>query len=734
MSGRAGATAGDGRGGRGGRNRGGRGGGGRGGRGAKPRRSYYKSSVKELGDHTFRAGRMEDAAMFIKSKKALVNYLRMNGDLEATYVADSIENMALAGPPRPDRPVQIQDPAAGAAVGAMIDDEIEIMIWQGELKGYAKRRNNFVEGTKRAYATAWDMAEPALKSKIEQIGTYPQMLAGKNPVQLLEELRNVIFGREEHQQTVYSLVQLHKMLVLFYQQPGQTNEAYKEDFEALWEAYEQQGGNMWRQPGLIADRANDIAADNGRNAPDPADIAEAETWVESRFKASMMLSSSDNKRYESLKNYLENRYVMHHSDEYPENTTRLLSQMNNFRADRVGKSRDDKRRNEPTPDDDGVNFAQEGQDSPEEPAAEEKNQQGASFIQRGYTLQEKKSYADVAGTKPSGPSIRWKKEPQKHEDKAKNKAKEIKAAGALVAKPKTCMHCGGAHPLENCPDLTDEQLGQILCQIDIAEKQTDFVNQDREDGGMLQQSSGASSMLNPNYLYVDTCTTDDQMVNPTFLSKIHKVSKALRLHTNAGAASTNKRGYLGNTLFWLDRMGIANVVSLRTLEAKFWITYDSRKNDGAFILHTSGGDILVKRCPKTSFPYIDLTDEAGEAAIVLVQSVRKQYDGYTRKEVERAIEARKLQSRLGHPSEAQYTREVSRKPTPNALFDKCKVTAADITRARKIFGPSLPCQGPRGSARSPRSPRRRRLINAVRCTTYLLRPTTMWRALSIVAL
>lgn len=75
------------------------------------------------------------------------------------------------------------------------------------------------------------------------------------------------------------------------------------------------------------------------------------------------------------------------------------------------------------------------------------------------------------------------------------------------------------------------------------------------------------------------------------------------------AEAPNERRELGSTLFWLDQMGIANVVSLPTLEAKFKITYDSTKDGGVFVAHTPEGRLLIKCCPETKFPYIDLTDK-----------------------------------------------------------------------------------------------------------------------------
>ena len=75
--------------------------------------------------------------------------------------------------------------------------------------------------------------------------------------------------------------------------------------------------------------------------------------------------------------------------------------------------------------------------------------------------------------------------------------------------------------------------------------------------------------MKANHLYVDTCTTDDQMYNAAYLSKIHKVEWALNLHTNTGTSRTNKKDHLGSFLFWIDTFGIANIISLCSLEEKF---------------------------------------------------------------------------------------------------------------------------------------------------------------------
>jgi len=138
-------------------------------------------------------------------------------------------------------------------------------------------------------------------------------------------------------------------------------------------------------------------------------------------------------------------------------------------------------------------------------------------------------------------------------------------------------------------------------------------------------------------------------------------------------------------------MGIASVILLRSLEAKYHVKYDSKVKGGAFIASTPEGDIIFTRCLETGFPFLDLDDHSNDGAIMLVQTVRKNFEGYTREEVKCAVEAHKLQSRTGHAIKAAFKTEVSRRPNESSLFADSHIQPTDISNARKIFGPSIPC-------------------------------------------
>ena len=84
------------------------------------------------------------------------------------------------------------------------------------------------------------------------------------------------------------------------------------------------------------------------------------------------------------------------------------------------------------------------------------------------------------------------------------------------------------------------------------------------------------------------------------------------------------------------------------------MTYNSKKDNDAFICMTPKGTINFKHCPTTSFPYIDLDNQANDAAIIMVQTIHKNFYGYTHSKIERAIAAWKAHAHAGHSSKKIY--------------------------------------------------------------------------------
>jgi hypothetical protein len=69
---------------------------------------------------------------------------------------------------------------------------------------------------------------------------------------------------------------------------------------------------------------------------------------------------------------------------------------------------------------------------------------------------------------------------------------------------------------------------------------------------------------------------------------------------------------------------------------------------------------------------------------VLVQMVQGNYEGYTKKDILKASEARRVQGMIGNPSEKDYKGMVS-----GSLITNCPITTTDISNARAMFGPDF---------------------------------------------
>ena len=166
-----------------------------------------------------------------------------------------------------------------------------------------------------------------------------------------------------------------------------------------------------------------------------------------------------------------------------------------------------------------------------------------------------------------------------------------------------------------------------------------------------------------------------------FLENIGPSPYHLKGHCNAGTLTCKEQGYYGPFKMWLNSQGIANLLSIPQLEEEgYKVDYNT---DRDWVVTTpEGKDIKFERdtglCNR--MPFIDLRKH--HEGIAMLETVRANFEGYTKKQVERAILARRLQSMLAHPPDEKLKELVS-----NPGYDT-KVTPESITNAKSIFGPN----------------------------------------------
>lgn len=570
-----------------------------------PQRRAFVSSHPDaaMKEATFDMGKVADATQFVKSMETFVGFVGRSGrdhtDRLRLILNGGVDVLPTIAMPTRPTPEEIEA------------DDLERSIYLEDRKIAMRKQDKLNLEVGQLYDELWEQCSAELKAKMRGENGFAAVETARDPLALRNRIKSVCCGFEAHKMKFYALSQAIKKLMMFYQKPGMHNEEYKRQFEALWDTVAQFGGSVTNHTDLIATRASEIATANNRQAPNEVDTETATSEVDEQMKACFMLGGASNEKFHPLKDHLENQYTMG-VDQYPNNAESLLGMMNNFRMAPAtgGKYRPLQRDG----DDDGLVFAQEGD---EECVEEEADVDGANMAQQG-------------GARRAPP-------PQSKQDfKAPN----------YPHKTKKCYHCNTlGHIARDCPQLDQQGIGQIHAQF----------------GYTLLQRDG---VIKSSYLYLDTCTTNNYMCNPAYLTGIHSSKKSLRLQTNAGSTSTSKQGFLGSIRMWLGETGMANVISINSLEELCRkrggnLSYHSEQTGGAFVANLGNGEVVTfKRCPHTDFPYIDLDDHCGDdGAVMLLQSVSKNMEGYTKTEVQRAINARDAQANMGYINEGDLKNE-----------------------------------------------------------------------------
>jgi hypothetical protein len=259
---------------------------------------------------------------------------------------------------------------------------------------------------------------------------------------------------------------------------------------------------------------------------------------------------------------------------------------------------------------------------------------------------------------------------------------------------KGCWHCGDAgHRKNECPKLKSIEEGTDNLNINEGaggsgpgglppEQGVDNFNIDgfsMIQGGSNQRTG--PSILKPNHLYVDTCASYASTPYPELFTGIKTEDRGLIGHGNAGSTVMGETGHLGKlNKAWVNRGGIANIVPFNELIKHCRVTFDSTEGNN-FVVHTKDGSVALHN-NEAGMPYIDLEESSERAALCFIQTIREQFEGFTKREIEAARAAREAQAMIGHPPDREFKQLVSRDPM-------LPVTPQAVDHANKLFGPDL---------------------------------------------
>ena len=203
-------------------------------------------------------------------------------------------------------------------------------------------------------------------------------------------------------------------------------------------------------------------------------------------------------------------------------------------------------------------------------------------------------------------------------------------------------------------------------------------------------------------LFLDSCATHNVMFASEHISRLFRAGVSLRQNCNAGSKLTNLKGYWFGWEFWLNDTGIANLLSVPELEKQgCLLKYTTGKHWEVF---TPQGRVLTFYLDTgvcAGMPYLDMTKlqdhvraatpaemthvlkRIEELGIVLVDTVRKRYEGFTKEQISRAKEARDALAMMAHPPATRVHQVVS----STTAVKNWPFNHEDLTNGDLIFGP-----------------------------------------------
>ena len=207
-------------------------------------------------------------------------------------------------------------------------------------------------------------------------------------------------------------------------------------------------------------------------------------------------------------------------------------------------------------------------------------------------------------------------------------------------------------------------------------------------------------LINKNWLLLDTCSTISVCCNPNLVNNIkpcppgHEVTVV----TNGGAQSFEKEATL-NILpirVHFNHDSLANILSLSDVAnlPGARLTMDSQV-ERAIILHLNQEEIKFLECSdglyywdsssNKSKPSINIYSPSSTNNLSLTQTVAKNKEFFTKRDVQGADKARVLQSVIGWPSTTKFNHIIN-----SNLINNCPINVDDVKRADVIYAPPTP--------------------------------------------
>jgi hypothetical protein len=165
-----------------------------------------------------------------------------------------------------------------------------------------------------------------------------------------------------------------------------------------------------------------------------------------------------------------------------------------------------------------------------------------------------------------------------------------------------------------------------------------------KEASFFAQEGSYCTPIGYDLVLLNSQFTVDLFSNPTLVNNICPADTPINVPCNKGTLHTLEMADFGTTPVYFDSHGIANVLSLYRLRKKYCMTYDSIDRGGVFLVHMEGGVVKFSPTPK-GLHALDIHNNPDAAYLLVnnhnhhVNTVRDNYEGFSKKQIEQATTA-----------------------------------------------------------------------------------------------
>lgn len=533
------------------------------------------------------------------------------------------------------------------------DDTLQKAVFNEEVKEYMLRKRTFSSNKSKSFSIILGQCSPSLKSRLKGQDDWKDMQKNNNVVRLLKSIKMWMMNQQETQYPTVSTLLSVQALFSMRQNKYESLEDYRTRFEVAVQVLEHIGVDLGK---ALVKRVDEIFKEQNltREQATTQQIKAAEKKAYEKLQAAAFLLAADKSRYEPVLTFLENHYGAG-NDHYPLNVTEAYNRLCYWRNSKPSSN---------APYNDGITFVQ-GADASNNTKKGPRDRSGDRCHRCGEIGHHK-----------------WE---TKCPDLVNGKETLNAMANQEIDEDNSAGPVGNMNEGQNdkddryefafcthCEEALDSHKGQLLTQTGEVKREvkTNSFNRTR------------ATVLPKGNVGLDSMSSVDIFGEESLLTNIHQVRDTMRIVCNAGTIVVTHMGTLkGYGEVWYHPDAIANILSLRNVQDKFRVTYDSETGN-RFVVHRPDGTQRVFE-PTRNGLYASGMEES-EDGVAMVSTVAENVKSFTRREVKRAEAARRLMAIIGRPSETQMCDILNGRQLSN-----CDVKAQDVINARRIFGPDV---------------------------------------------